>query len=796
MENPPDPVNENNGQDREHFRGADGNQPNPPPANARPEVDFQNVFAAQWDQIPQGQIHLPAHLTADHLEAIRETIRLRGERADGDEQLPHEIRLDNLQGNQFAEALLQMLVNEHHLLLRAREEVNAVHHREQAQVQPDGENAAGNRQQVPDVDMRGNPANVNGPRIDAARHPPMYFNIGDGEVPLIDEYGRAYRGPDHNGRRGSVPQFFGGDFDFGGDFGFGVFNDNEFGMYEPNQHRHDHNMFHPHVNVDENRQQPQRPQNQFPGGGHNQGPVPNYPQNFNFGENLGRGENFQPAADRPQEQGAAYQNQDNRNNHDPARGVPQAGSEVNGDQGGGNYGHAAGVPAANVPLVPQPHDPRMMAYQGGAPFVASKDADKIVLRSIPKYGDYEAWRDNALAAIVCASGRPNEAALWIAEVARKSIFNPQQLAVPIADLYRTCAPDMRGLDAKLFSAISHVVAQLPGQDATNLTKLIRDVCKGRNFQPNFCGRQALRLVDCYFEHSSARRSKAHVQELFQMEPKNRDLEEFIGRWDSVCQKLYGTNDLPSFLSLGSLFENKISKAFRNDPMKEMVLMEWRTTTTQTTSPHAINFAYQKMISSFRTMCRVERVNRLEHPSSNAAAGAAATKKKKDVKSPSSSQPKKGAAAKATPQSSKGKGQGKGKSHSSSSNTKPGSNSNTNGSKSSSNNASSRSNDTGYKGTCTYDRTLCGKYGHRREDCFYNPQGKNYKGQKWVKDQIDARVKALTKIGGTEFGFNKGAAATKDPSSSANDMAEMLDEYLLNGGRAAAAKSRCGNQVFH
>ena len=209
---------------------------------------------------------------------------------------------------------------------------------------------------------------------------------------------------------------------------------------------------------------------------------------------------------------------------------------------------------------------------------------------------------------------------------------------------------MKGLDTKLFSAINHVVAQLPAQDGVNLAKIIRDSCKGNNDQPNFCGRQALRLMDCYFEHSSARRSKAHVQELFTMEVKNRDLEEFVTRWDTVTQKLFGSNDLPSVLSLGSLLENKISKAFKNDPMKEMLLMEWRRTTMTTTYPREIERAYESLLESLRSMCRIERIQRMENHTSGHGAAAAQTKKKKakDMPKPDSSKKAAAAAPKSSP----------------------------------------------------------------------------------------------------------------------------------------------------
>jgi len=62
----------------------------------------------------------------------------------------------------------------------------------------------------------------------------------------------------------------------------------------------------------------------------------------------------------------------------------------------------------------------------------------------------------------------------------------------------------------------------------------------------------------------------------------------------------------------------------------------------------------------------------------------------------------------------------------------------------------------------------------------------------VKDQIYARVKALSKIGGTEYGFSGKAAASKQQDPSSDEMAKKLDEYLMGHSRAAAAKSRRGS----
>ena len=178
-----------------------------------------------------------------------------------------------------------------------------------------------------------------------------------------------------------------------------------------------------------------------------------------------------------------------------------------------------------------------------------------------------------------------------------------------------------------------------------------------NGNPTFSGRQALRMVDLHFEHTSARRTKALVQQLFSLTVKDRNLEEFIGKWESLEQKLTGSPDLPSALSLGSLLENKLSEVFKNDSIMEMLLMGWRQRTLEETDNARIRAAYNDLRERLITRCRIDRSNRFEQNDRRGNAAKKSADSKNKGNSNKSQSKAKGAAAKSA---DVGKGKKKGK----------------------------------------------------------------------------------------------------------------------------------------
>ena len=132
-----------------------------------------------------------------------------------------------------------------------------------------------------------------------------------------------------------------------------------------------------------------------------------------------------------------------------------------------------------------------------------------------------------------------------------------------------------------------------------------------------------------------------------------------------------------------------------------------------TQPAIINAAYMTLKDAIKTRIRIDRATRHEtetkkgaaarkfdEGSTQVATSAAATKGRGKGKVKSKPKPKATAAA------AKGKG--------------------SKGSKGTTGEQ--------FNGYCNFNSALCKAWGHRREDCFYNPQGNSYKGDAWVRQQ--------------------------------------------------------------
>ena len=210
--------------------------------------------------------------------------------------------------------------------------------------------------------------------------------------------------------------------------------------------------------------------------------------------------------------------------------------------------------------------------------------------------------------------------------------------------------------------------------------------------------------------------------------------------------------------------SRIVEAFSGDPYYEMIIMVWRREAMNNFSSGSVERCYNEMKESFLTKCRVDRAHRNGQSVSTKAAATKSTGKNK--KKGREAESRKAMTAPSPKSSPGGKGKRKGK---------------------------GKWNVESFKGICNYDRMLCGRTGHRREDCHWNPQSKNYKGEKWCKEQIAAKVKALEKVGGKPaFGYNKNAyAATHENPASrsepcADEFADLLD-VCLHRKQAMAAR---------
>ena len=92
-----------------------------------------------------------------------------------------------------------------------------------------------------------------------------------------------------------------------------------------------------------------------------------------------------------------------------------------------------------------------------------------------------------------------------------------------------------------------------------------------------------------------------------------------------------------------------------------------------------------------------------------------------------------------------------------------------GGKSRKDDTSSTIGDEKFQGYCSFNKALCGNWGHQSKDCFCNPESENYKGDQYVKDLIARKQEALHKAVSAaaltgEVGQTAGAAATSTGGS--------------------------------
>ena len=136
------------------------------------------------------------------------------------------------------------------------------------------------------------------------------------------------------------------------------------------------------------------------------------------------------------------------------------------------------APGVGVPLTAPvfgESSPPVGAYVQSLPAVASpppggpllRDADRIVLPTLTPTSGFEVWRFDAASAVVAASARPAQAAVWIEDIRK---LNVHQLAA--------CDPTFATLDARLFQGL---VASLQGPSMTlaeqDVLLLARSACR-------------------------------------------------------------------------------------------------------------------------------------------------------------------------------------------------------------------------------------------------------------------------------------------------------------------------------
>lgn len=124
-----------------------------------------------------------------------------------------------------------------------------------------------------------------------------------------------------------------------------------------------------------------------------------------------------------------------------------------------------------------------------------RDADKIVLPSLPPQSGYEVWRFQVGAAVLAASARPGLVAPWLADV--------DSVSIPFHALSAS-DPMFAALDCRLFTAL---LVSLSGRHAGSAEQEL--ALRARTLCRLGCGRQLLRIVDIEFLRDHAgRRQRA------------------------------------------------------------------------------------------------------------------------------------------------------------------------------------------------------------------------------------------------------------------------------------------------
>ena len=327
------------------------------------------------------------------------------------------------------------------------------------------------------------------------------------------------------------------------------------------------------------------------------------------------------------------------------------------------------------------------------PSTHSKEAERIPIKNLPKHNEFERWRMSVHASVVAASSDQERAVQFVAEVDDSSIDN--------AALLYTRPKEMSGLDAKLHSSILNM---LPGnEDGERIHSKIKE--EGSQF----CGRQALRIIDSDYEWQGSRRAKRTIQSLVTLQLQNglQGLDTFNRLWRETCYDLKGSPDDPSTRTKGSLLEDKL-KAL-DDVAIGIGLATWKKESSATSNDVELKKAYEGLIASIESRCNDIRDGK---PTKTAAPalenGNDEAEKDNNGKNSHTQRPK-------------GKGRG-GKSKREEATT----------------------GDEQFQGYCTFNKALCGNWGHQACDCFCNPESKNYKGDQYVKQLVTRKQEALQK----------------------------------------------------
>ena len=353
-----------------------------------------------------------------------------------------------------------------------------------------------------------------------------------------------------------------------------------------------------------------------------------------------------------------------------------------------------------------------------------KESDKITLPAWPAPQGFSRWRESVLAVTVAASADKLVAVKFVGEV-----DDPH---MGLAALLTKRSDEMTSIDSKLYAAILSILPK--NEDGDRIHAAIKETCA------SYCGRQAIRVLEKDFQYQGPRKQKKTIQQMvtLHLEGGVKGLGTFWTSWSEIRQDLKGTPDEPSLRMIGSLLEDKLKKLGETDVPIGIALDNWRSASAATEDPAELDKAYK----AFADAVESRNIDQRDGKPAKTAAPAIEDnggndEAHKDID-------------KSHDKSQRPKGRGK-------------------GGKSRKDDTASTTGDEKFQGYCSFNKVLCGNWGHQSKDYFCNPESENYKGDQCVKDLIARKQEALQKAVSAaaltgEVGQTAGAAATSTGGS--------------------------------
>lgn len=207
-------------------------------------------------------------------------------------------------------------------------------------------------------------------------------------------------------------------------------------------------------------------------------------------------------------------------------------------------------PPQQYPHIPPLHGIPPRETAGFTPAARMKEADKVELDSIPTVPKFRSWKAHLRKAIAGASGRPNDAFIWICEIDE---------AATMEELGNS--GDFETLDAKLADAFGRILHGELGRQIQimedKVAKTTKQMLKGRQ------------IAWIVFERFKLNEEHGYVldfEDLFNLELKNNNTRAFLNDWEQVY---IGLKEIPPESVLESLFRRQVEKT---DDLKELLAL--------------------------------------------------------------------------------------------------------------------------------------------------------------------------------------------------------------------------------